>query len=65
MTAEPSKKGDDWSLPLVGLFLLTMVGGLLYIQLSRELVASIFYDETRCVILDKRVVENPSRRADG
>src|SRR5262245_7134009 len=63
MASESGTPRDDWSLPLFGLFLLTLVGGLLAIHLGRELRANLFYVEGQCVVLDKRLVESPPRRA--
>ena len=62
MATDTTPKRDDWSLMLIGMFLLTLVGGLLCLQMGRELVANIFYVEGRCVVLDKRVAEHTSRR---
>jgi hypothetical protein len=45
------------------LFVLTVVGALLSVTLLPEWRANHTYVEGRCVVLDKRVVEVPSRRA--
>jgi len=58
MTSKSGPPRDDLSLPLAGLFLLTLVGGLLAIHLVREGRANLFYVEGRCVLLDKRVHED-------
>src|SRR5262245_15073960 len=62
MTTKSGTPRDDWSIPILLLFLLPAVGGGLALTLPRELRANLVYVEGRCVVLDKRVVEDPSRR---
>jgi hypothetical protein len=58
MTGKSGMPCDDLSLPLAGLFVLTLVGGLLAIRLVREVRANFCYVEGRCVLLDKRLFEH-------
>jgi hypothetical protein len=62
MSTEPATLRDDWSLLLLGLFLLTLVGGLLAINVLPEWRANHDYVAARCVVLDKRVVEVIGRK---
>jgi hypothetical protein len=59
MTTESGTPRHDWSGPLAGLFLLTLVGGLLALDFLPEWRANHFYVEGRCVLLDKRLAEDP------
>jgi hypothetical protein len=59
MTAKSGNPRDDLSLPLIGMFCLILVGGLLVLDFVPELWAMLSYVEGRCVLLDKRLVENP------
>ena len=57
-TAPPPDPLDDWGLPLAGLFVLTLVGGLWFITFVPEWRVNNFYAEGRCLLLDKRVHED-------
>ena len=57
-SSQSATPGDDWALPIVGLFLLVPVGAFLAFLLHREARANLFFVEAPCVVLDKRVHED-------
>src|SRR5437870_3951779 len=57
-----TESARDGSLPFLFALLLTLVGGLLAINLLPEWRANHVYVPTRCVVSDKRVVEHAGRR---
>jgi hypothetical protein len=57
MATESGTRRDDLSLPLAGLFCLTLVGGVLTLSFLPESRVILFYVEGRCVLLNKRVAE--------
>jgi hypothetical protein len=59
MTARSGAPRDDLSWPILGVFLLAVVGGLLALEVVPDLRTRLFYVEGRCVLLDKRLVEHP------
>jgi hypothetical protein len=60
-TQSGTSRGDG--LLLSGLFLLAVVGCLAYGLVRPEWRANVVYVEGRCVVLDKRLIEKPSRKA--
>jgi hypothetical protein len=64
MPARSGVQRDDLSWPILGVFLLAVVGGLLALEVVPDLRARLFYVEGRCVVLDRRLVEHhPSGKA--
>ena len=59
MTTKSGNPRDDLSLPLFGMFCLILLGTPLVLDFVPELWALFSYVEGRCVLLDKRLVENP------
>jgi hypothetical protein len=58
-TKSGTQRDDDLALPLIGTFLLIMMGALLVLDFLPELWAQYFYVEGGCLLLDKRLVEHP------
>jgi hypothetical protein len=59
MTTRSRTPRDDLSWPILGVFLLALVGGFLALEGVPNLRARLFYVEGRCVLLDKRLIEHP------
>jgi hypothetical protein len=59
MSTQPGGSRDDWSWPILGLFLLAIVGVFFILDVLPESRAQLFYVEGRCVLLGKRLREYP------
>src|SRR5436190_24329518 len=59
MSTQSGTPRVDWSLPVFGLFPLVLVVAFLTMNLRREVRANYLYVEGRCVLIDKRVFEDP------
>jgi hypothetical protein len=63
MSTESAARRNDWSLPLLGLLLLTLAWLFLIVIVLPEWKVNHDYLESRCVVLEKRLAKNVGRRA--